>query len=319
MKLKSIIKNNKILYSIYGEVKKLEEKADFYNKFKYSGSFIDRSKNSKYLCIVLAGYKEFLYSAVFGRIERYMDQRLDVCIITSGLYSKTIDDICKKNKWSYLFTKENNVSLVQNVAIKLHPTAQYIFKLDEDIFITENYFTHMLEAYEDAQKGEFSPGVVAPIIPVSGYGHMRILEKLGLRDIYKEKFQKPKYMAGRDRMIENSAEAAKFFWGEDDIVPSIDIMNKMFWNNKHELRPCPVRFSIGAILFERNFWESMKYFEVNRLKTGMGADEVQLCTFCCLNSRPIMVSENIVVGHLGFNLQNKVMREYYNKHSEKFI
>ena len=51
---------------------KLEIKKNAYLeslKFKYSSQFIDRQKYSKNLCIVLAGYKEFLYPAVFGRLK----------------------------------------------------------------------------------------------------------------------------------------------------------------------------------------------------------------------------------------------------------
>ena len=318
MKIKTAVKKSRLLSPVYQKARKMKKERELDNQFRYSGTFINRSEGSRYLCIVLAGYKEFLYPAVFGRIRKFMDQRLDVCVITSGLYSADIDEICRQNSWSYLSTKENNVSLVQNVAIKLHPNARYIFKLDEDIFITENYFTRLLEAYYETENGEYHPGVMAPIIPVNGYGHMRVLEKLGLQETYKRKFQEPKYMAGYERMIESRPETAKFFWGEGGMVPSIDEMNRMFWNMKHEARPCPVRFSIGAILFERSLWESMKYFKVNRKITGLGDDEEELCAFCCLNSRPIMVSENIVVGHLGFGPQNRAMKEYYEQNPERF-
>ena len=308
IKIKDVVKKNRFLSPVYQKARKIKKNRELKNQFRYSGNFINRSQNSRYLCVILAGYKEFLYPAVFGRIQKYMDQRLDVCVITSGLYSAAIDDICKRNRWSYLSTKENNVSLVQNVAIQLHPNAQYIFKLDEDIFITENYFSRMLETYHDAEKGEYWPGIMAPIIPVNGYGHMRVLEKLGLKELYRMKFQEPKYMAGNERMIESSPEAAKFFWGEGGFVPSVDEMNDLFWSSRHEVRVCPIRFSIGAILFERSLWEDMKYFKVNRKGNGMGEDEKELCSFCCLKSRPIMVSENIVVGHLGFGSQNAAMR-----------
>jgi hypothetical protein len=50
----------------------------------------------------------------------------------------------------------------------------------------------------------------------------------------------------------------------------------------------------------------------------MGADEVNLCTFCMLQSRPIMVSENVVVGHFSFGRQTEEMKKYYLEHPEKF-
>lgn len=321
--MKEMVKKSSVLSPVYLICKKkkdeIKEKRKLSNQFRYKGTFINRSENRKYLCLILAGYKEFLYPAVFGRIKKYMDPRLDVCIITSGLFSDAVDEICRENSWSYLSVMENNVSLVQNVAIGLHPEAQYIFKLDEDIFITRDFFSHMLDAYQEAWKSDYMPGVLAPLIPVNGYGHMRILEKLGKKDIYQMRFEIPKYAAGYERMIETMPDAAKFFWGEGGMVPSIDDMNERFWNEKHEVRACPVRFSIGAILFERSIWEAMKYFRVDRKIIGLGIDEEQLCSFCLLKSRPVMVSENIVFGHLGFGPQNREMKEYYLKYPEIFI
>lgn len=106
---------------------------------------------------------------------------MDVCIISSGVWSNTLDEICKENSWSYLSAEENNVSLVQNVAIKNYPNANYIYKIDEDIFLTENYSENLKDAYKIAKEGDFEPGVIAPLIPVNGYGHKRVLSKLKIR------------------------------------------------------------------------------------------------------------------------------------------
>lgn len=319
MNIKKYLKNNKICGPLYYKLKSYKDVKMLNERVQYTGKFINRSKERKYLCIALAGYKEFFYPAFFSRLEKFMDERLDVCIITSGLYSEEIDEICKRNDWSYLSTNENNVSLVQNVAINLHPKAELIFKLDEDILITKDYFDHMLLAYSLAKDSEYLPGVIAPIIPINGYGHMRVLEKLQLKKLYEEKFEKPLYAAGPSRMIENSVEVAKFFWGENEYIPTIDQMNAQFWNGEKKVLPCPIRFSIGAILFERQLWEKMGYFKVSKKGVAMGGDESQLCSYCCEYSKPIMVSDNVVVGHLGFGPQNAAMKEYYLGHKEKFM
>ncbi len=284
--------------------------------FKCKKTFIDRQKGSDKLCIILAGYKEFLYPKVFGRIIKYTPKDIDVCIVSSGKYSDTLADLCEKNNWSYLSTKKNNVSLVQNIAINLHPNAKYIFKLDEDIFITENYFENMIKAYEHS-KARYNTGVIAPLIPINGYGHMRILSKYNLTDKYSAMFEKPVYAAGSDRQIESNPEVAKFFWGDGGFVPDIDEMNRQFQQNAQEERACPIRFSIGAIMFERSLWEEMNYFTVYS-GVGMGCDEVDICTYCCIKSRPLLVSENIVVGHLSFGKQNKAMEEYFHIHKDRF-
>lgn len=267
--------------------------------------------------MMLAGYKDYLYEPVFRRLKENLPDDIDVCIITSGKFDQTIDSLCEKEGWSYFSSRENNVPLVQNAAINLHPNAEYIFKLDEDIFICEGYFDRMMRALQHAKGGEYDPGVLAPLIPVNGYGHVRILEKLGKTDLYTSMFQKPVYAAGPERIIENNEDVAKFFWGEGGHIPSIDSMNQRFNEDPLEERPCPIRFSIGAILFERSTWEKMNYFSVRfKSRSGMGVDEEMICTWCISNSRPIMVSENVVVGHFSFGLQNSGMREYFDAHRD---
>lgn len=281
-------------------------------------SFIDRSHNSDTLCIILAGYKEFLYPAVFGRIKKYAPSDMDICVLTSGLYSEAVDTYCRNYGWSYLRTYSNNVCLIQNIAIRLHPKAKYIFKLDEDIFITEGYFKNMLRAYSHAEKGDYKPGALAPLIPINGYGNMRILRKLNLVDNYTKKYGIPKYLRSDNASIEANPEVAKFFWGEGEIVPSIDEMNRRFSLEPLEERPCAIRFSIGAVLYTREFWHAMNMFPVSKIR-NLGVDEQYLCRFCCEASRPLMVSENVLVGHLAFQKQNAVMKDFFLAHQKLFL
>lgn len=94
-------------------------------------------------------------------------------------------------------------------------------------------------------------------------------------------------------------------------------MNSRFSKDDLEEMPCPIRFSIGAILFPRELWRQMEYFPVSR-NTGLGEDEIYICQYCFQHSRPLMVSENVVVGHLAFTHQNAGMKEYYLRHPEVF-
>jgi hypothetical protein len=91
------------------------------------------------------------------------------------------------------------------------------------------------------------------------------------------------------------------------------------WLGKQEFSfsLCPIRFSIGAIFFKRKIWEKMGYFKVGT-GTGMGQDEVQLCSLAMTISRAIIVCENTAVGHLSFGKQNEVMTEYFLSHPERF-
>ena len=211
--------------------------------------------------------------------------------------------------------------MVQNIVIDRFPKAQLIFKIDEDIFITENTIDSLLNTYELVSKNEkYSVGFVAPLIPINGYGHVRILEKLNLVDYYEEHFEKVKYIAGPNRMIENNPQVAKFMWGEDGVIPNIDELSSTFRSTPFEYSVCPIRFSIGCILFERATWEDMGMFRVERFGSGMGADEVQLCSYCVTKSKAMIVDENTIVGHLSFGTQNGPMKDYYlaNKDSKAF-
>ena len=319
MNIKKELKKSKTInkaLAIYKEKSKRKRLKDGLN---FHGRFIDRSHNNKKMCMVLAGYKEYLYPAVFGRLIKYLPSDIDVCVITSGKYSEKVIQYCEENDWSYLSTKENNVSLVQNVAIHLHPNAEYIYKLDEDIFLTNGYFEKMLSAYEHAEEGDYQPGVVAPILPINGYGYIKILEEYNLKDYYKQHFEEPKITTSAKSQIETNPDVATFLWGEKELLPSIDEMNKKFEQRPLMENPCPIRFSIGAILFKRTLWEEMGHFSVDKSNNAMGVDETEICTFCCIHSKPIMVSENIVVGHLAYGPQNKEMTKFYKKHRDLFL
>lgn len=318
MNIKVKLQRNPLTKNIYPILKKMSDKQKLKDKFSYHGIFDNRSRNKDCVCIVLAGYKEFLYENVFERLQKFSSDQVDMCIVTSGKYSEKLRDLCKSNNWSYLSTKENNVALVQNVAIKLHPKAKLIFKLDEDIFITNNYFEKMIIAYEHAKKQNYKLGFIAPIIPINGFSHILVLEKLGLVDDYEKRFERPIMMAGDIRQVQSNPEVAKYFWGKDKIIPQIDDLNRLFEKEDIDETLCPIRFSIGAILFEREFWETMGYYDVDKTGTAMGVDETQMCGYCMRASRPIVVSKNVVVGHFSFGPQTFEMKEYYLKHRNDF-
>lgn len=286
-------------------------------KGKYT--FINRKKDSDKLCIILAGYKEFLWEDVFGRIEKYAPKDIDVCIVSSGLYSEKLANIAEKNDWSYLSVKQNKVTLVQNIAINIHPKAKKIYKLDEDIFVTQSFFTKLEETYDKMQKeGRYNIGFIAPMIPINGYSNVKVLEKTGLIEKFDERFGKAYYNGDGDAPIIQNPDIAKFLWGEtEEKLRDIDKISEEFSKQEFQYSICSIRFSIGAILFSRDFWE-----DIGRLKVGignnMGQDEVQICEYCMIQSRAIIVSENTLVGHFSYGPQTKEMKEYYNSHREMF-
>lgn len=318
-KIKLYIKNNPLTSKLYAKLKNYKDMKIYESHFDYSGKYYDRSKGREKLCIILAGYKEYLFGDVFSRIIKYKPEDIDVCIVSSGKHSDILKNLCETHDWSYLSTEENNVSLVQNIAIRMHPKARYIYKLDEDIFICESFFERMIQAFLHAKGGDYNPGVIAPLLLINGYASLRILRKTNLINEYESRFGPIKHAAGIEQQIESNDKVARFMWGEDNVVPSIDVLNRKLGRDPIDEKPCPIRFSIGAILFERSLWEEMGFFDVERNdKAMMGKDEVKLCSYCLLESRPLMVSENIVVGHFSFGNQTEGMKRFYTEHPEKF-
>lgn len=303
---------------IFSTMLKIRKK---YRNYKYTNSrysFINRTTGKEKYLIILAGYKEYLYESVFNRLIKYVPEDIDICLISSGKYDEKLDEIAKKNNWSYLSTKKNKVALAQNLAIKLNKNAKYIYKMDEDIFLTKNCFQILFDTYQKVKdNGNSDIGFIAPIMPLNGYGHMKILENYNLIDIYKSKFEIPKYSSYPDRKLLSSPDVAKFFWGEDKIVKSIDALNEDFLCKPFNYSLCPIRYSIGFIMFERSLWENMGMFRTV-VGSGMGIDEEQICAYCVNNSKPIVVSENSVVGHFSFGPQTKEMIKYYNNNKILF-
>jgi len=317
--MKSFLRKFVLTKAMYQKLKEIRDVKRYERASDVEKIFIDRSKHRKVLCMILAGYKTYLYQDVFERIIRFIPDDIDVCLVSSGLYSEDLAQRAEKQGWSYLSTKRNCVTLAQNVAIRLHDQAEYIYKVDEDIFVTQGCFETLMDTYKKVEtQEEYEVGFVAPLIPINGYGHMRVLDKLGMKAVYRERFERPIYASHPDRMIENSGEAAKFFWGEGGYIPSIDEMNQKWMAEDFQYSICPIRFSIGFVLFKRTLWENMGMFPVIEDNPCMGLDEEQICSYCIVHSKVIVVAENTVVGHLAFGRQNEAMKEYYYQNTERF-
>ena len=288
-------------------------------------NFIDRSKGSDKLCIVLAGYKEPLWDEVFSRIELAAPVDMDICSMTSGLENQQLKEIAESRNWSYLSTEVNHLSLIQNLAIELHPSAQWIFKLDEDMFLPKTYFEPMLETYELVMnESYYEPAFISPLINVSCYGHIRLLEKCNLIEDFKATgLTSMKITDGihHNKAILENPDVAKYLWGSTQpVLRSVDELTAQFMKDKLSFTICATRYSIGAILFTRKAWEEFGRFPLTFVGSeyGLGDDEEHICHYACFTGRGMIVSENVVVGHLGYGPQTKAMIAYYLEHKERF-
>ena len=161
------------------------------DKYQFEGKYFfdDRSEGGDKLLIIVAGYKSELWDVVFERIENFTPSDFDVCIVSPGLENEELSSIAEGNDWSYISTEENKLALAQNMAIKQHPEADYIFKLDEDIFIGKEYFQQLLSDYKEAKKNSrYKVGYFAPMLNVNGFSYTFFLDEIGERESYMDEF-----------------------------------------------------------------------------------------------------------------------------------
>lgn len=277
----------------------------------------DRSRGLAKVCLVLAGYKEFLWDTVFERLGRFVPGDVDVCILSSGVYSDRLSETARENGWSYLSTRVNDITLIQNIAIGHYEKAEWIYKMDEDIFVTQGCFEALMETYRGVEEsGAYRICFAAPLIPVNGYGYIRILEHVGKRGCYEERFGRAYYGGYPESMIEKDAGAAQYMWGEGGEIPQLDRLNTQL-GSTGGYSVCGVRFSIGFILLHRSIWESLGGFSVTG-RLDLGVDEEELCRYGMLYAKAIIVSEGTAVGHFSFRQQTEKMRDFYEKNPRLF-
>ncbi|GAB1545547.1 hypothetical protein NUACC21_82230 [Scytonema sp. NUACC21] len=275
--------------------------------FTGSHKFINRSQGSDRLLLILAGYKSFLWPLTLTRIAEFAPPDMDVCVLSSGLYSEQLAEIAEAYGWSYLYTKLNKVPLVQNLAIAKYPKAKWIYKLDEDIFISENFFEKLLEGYISVKnEGLYDPGFCSPLLNVNGYSYISFLKTIHADDEYRAKFGELKHAVNEIKAF-NDGEAAKWLWKKS--LP-FDQVAQYIAAQPFKYSTSPHRFSIGAILFEREFWEKIGGFRTPLVEGGLGMDEEYLCKDCIEMSRVMVVIHNLFAGHFSFGPQASTMKDY---------
>lgn len=302
------LKENNIAYSCYctQEARILED--NFAGKYHFN----NRSKQSEQLLIVLAGYKPYLWGPVFRRLKKFCPPEIDICVLTAGYRNQELDGLCAQEGWSYLYSEENKLAVVQNCAIKEHPNAKWIYKMDEDIFVTEGLFQELYHTFQEVtQEKKHQIGFVAPLMAVNGYGYRRILEYLDCLEEYRKLFGDAYYGLGK---IYFDPLAAGFMW--DKTLP-IDQFADRLKRKKGKYSICYHRFSIGFILIHRDVWASMGGF-CNAPEGILGIDEENLCKYCMGAFKAIIIAESAFAGHFAYGRQEKGMRKVYEKRRREF-
>ena len=189
-----------------------------------------------------------------------------------------------------------------------------------------NFFETLLNTYQYAEEHTpYVPAFVSPLINVSCFGHLRLLDKCNLTDDFKATgLTNMKLTDGlnHSHAVLRDAKVARYMWGETQpILRNIDALSEHFSQEKLAFTVCPIRYSIGAILFTRETWERFGKFPLTFVggPYGLGDDEECICHYACFTGRAMIVSDNCLVGHLGYGgAQTASMLEYYAEHKDRF-
>lgn len=275
----------------------------------------DRSRDAARMLVVLAGHKPLLWPLTLPRIAAAAPDDVDVCLVTPGVERPELEALAARHGWSYLPTSGGHVSVAQNLAIRAHPHARWIFKVDEDVFVAPGFFEQLHAGYRRVeQEAEFDIGFCAPVLNVNGFSYVEYLRTLGLEDAYAERFG-PVRRASDGISAQADGEAASWLWSHG--LP-VDAIAARFAQQPFAYSIVPHRFSIGAILFERDLWDDMRGFKRLERAPGLGEDEQHICVTCLSRSKIMVVLHQLYAGHFAFGGQMPRMEADYGARLDEF-
>lgn len=275
--------------------------------------FIDRKHGRKALCYILAGYESHLWDNTLARIALFQSDEVDYCIVSSGKYDQVLEELAEKNHWSYLYTEKNQVCFIQNLVIELHPQAEYIIKMDEDIFIGKDFFTGMLREFKKIEReGDYRIGFAVPVIPLNCSGYVSYLQAIGKKEEYEQCFGRA--YKSRFSAVFNVEETAEYLW---ELMGNFDSMAARF-SERDGYGVCDCYFNIGCIMYTRERWLMMGKWPEKPGESGMGTDEAYIYQDNVEKDLSIYEIQSVLAGHLAFGHQKKRMIQYYDENPEVF-
>ena len=284
---------------------------------KGSHSFVDRQKGTDTLIIILAGFQPYYWDVVFNNINVANTKKYDVCVcIPEGKEetNKKIYELAEKYSWSVLRTKDDKLGLAQNLAISLHKNAQWFFKFDEDIIISKDYFSDMEKTIDEAKDFEYRIGFIVPMINISLATMYEYLRSCELFDDFQKKFGTHKL--GED-FLYKSREVALYLLESvgNSFQKKYEEIHK---KNAGRLLSIPIRFSIGAMYFSRDFWNQIEHFYVGIIGE-LGGEEEQVCNYCMTNWYSILCNTSVFACHMGYFVQKDVCKDYFLENTKIFM
>jgi hypothetical protein len=201
---------------------------------------------------------------VLHRIIKYTDWNDFDLWILNNRPSTSNAKVVRMFKDNYPFiniytTPYNQVSQIQNEVIRQLKSDIYI-KMDDDILVAENWTTPFIDVYNRNYRN-MSFGSV--IIPINGFGWLPFMDVMNITEEFKNHFPKVELKQGcMDVAVWNDKLVNEFIWNKClnvDKTAATFLANQQ--NNFQDLF-CPHRYSIGAIIFSHQVWESMGGWKV---------------------------------------------------------
>lgn len=278
--------------------------------------FINRSNESENLLLILAGFQEYYWEGVLGRVklnQNQFEENIDICICVPGESGSELKKFAERYNWSFLRINDDLLAQAQNTAIMLHPNARWIYKIDEDIIISENYFKKLKKSYASAQEQlNTKIGVISPLLNVNACGVSSFLNTLEITGKFESQFGKLRI--GLEEYIHKNPDVAKWLWERS--VPFDAVSKKIEVLNSGKVKVCPYRLSIGAILFTREFWEEIGCFQVSGIGY-MGIEEEQVNAYCVNKMYSVVMALDTFAGHLGFFSQKEICKIFYEENKNE--
>jgi hypothetical protein len=261
------------------------------------------------LVCVVAGWKPELWPHVLPQI-RAATRDCQVCLVTPGLTNESLREYCRVNKWSYLSTATADRSLAQNVCYRLHPDAELIVRIEEDVFVGPDTVSGLVDRLTTlSADGQLEPGLVAPLVPLEPFACRYALVQLGLLGAFESRFGHLT-LSGIKGPLRNNTDAVRWIWQH---TAPLSLTAKWFAANGEKTMCAPVRYGPGIAAFQRSFWREIGFFPVSRgsLMVGgdtIGNDDAHMCGEAVRRSRPIVIAADLLVGRFSFHHQYQELK-----------
>ena len=209
--------------------------------------------------------RSYILERVLNRILKYTDwNKFDLWILENNATTSTkkiIQSFKQNHNHINIFSSDvNQIAYIQNCIINQLKSDLYI-KIDDDIFVTENWTNGFIGVFE-RNYSKMSFGSV--IMPVNGFGWIPFMEILGFKEEFISKFPNEKLVQDcMDVPIWHNEKIVEYFWNKSLDIDETARIFKEEQNNSFQDLICSHRYSIGAIVFSHEVWQKMGGWKVS--------------------------------------------------------